>query len=472
MGRDTGSPTEAEDHVRGTARKNGESLTLPDAPREVRFGVTTYLTIWLLLLYAISARQVLGPLGAIGQPSLLVALGAAFLWIAGWTIPGSGLSRDRHPLRPAVLIYLWYSGASFAIAMSRPLTELEASGATRALVTAVAMAGIALLVADGIPTSEQLSKLLRNLVLVGTLLSIIGILQFFTGATFQLRLPGLTWLTDAPGGVGGRSIFNRPRSNTQHPIEFSVVTAALLPLAIHYALYGSTLTRRRNYATCAALIAFAMPLAISRSGLVSLVAGLAVMFLGWGWRRRLYGLLITAIAVPVLWLTIPGIVGTFRSMFTGTDTDPSIQARIDRIPRIMETIREYPWFGRGNGTWSVDDYFLIDNELWVTTIEMGIVGIVATFALIALGIGTAVSVRYLPAADEQSGHLGLAVGASTAALAISILTFDAFHYRILTSTLFLLLGSAGALWRSNAQGPRRPHDTNLPVFSVESSAPR
>ena len=415
--------------------------------------ITAYLSLWLLLLYAVSARQVFGPLGAIGQPALAVSLSAFLIWLAGWLLPDSGLSRAPHPLRPALLLYLGYQVASYAVAMARPLTELESSGATRALVMAVAMAGVGLAVADGCSTNARLTTLLRRVVLAGTLLSLVGILQFFFGSAFQFRLPGLQWQGDVAAGVGGRSIFNRPYGNALHPIEFSVVTAALLPLAIHFAFYAPTISRRRNYATCAALIGLAMPLAISRSGIVSIVAAMGVMALAWNWRRRIYGLGIAAVVVPLMWLTIPGLVGTLRSLFRNTDDDPSIQARIDRVPRIMEHIREYPVFGRGNGTWSVDDYFLIDNELWVTTIEMGIVGIVATFTIILLGAFVALSIRLLPNVDEATGHLGTTIAASIAGLGTSLLTFDAFHYRILTGTLFLLLGAAGALWRLNTFKP-------------------
>jgi hypothetical protein len=78
---------------------------------------------------------------------------------------------------------------------------------------------------------------------------------------------------------------------------------------------------------------------------------------------------------------------------------------------------------------------------------MGIVGLALTAVLLLLGVGVALCIRSLPGADEATGHLGRSVAASIAALGISLVTFDAFHYRILTGTLFLLLGVAGALWR-------------------------
>jgi O-antigen ligase len=428
-----------------------------------RFDAVTLLTIWIVLLFGISARQIVPGFGAIGSPAMLLAISFFLLWVAGWVLPESGLNRDPHPMRTAILVLLSYQLFSYAVAMSRPVTELEQTGSLRALITAFAMAGLALVVADGVQDLQRLTTLLRRVVGGATFVSALGIAQFFTRSPLLARLPGLTWSGEHVGGVGARSIFGRPSGTTLHPIEFSVITASLLPLAIHFALYAPTARQRRNAATAAALIALAVPMSVSRSGLVSLVLGLIVLAFSWSWRRRLNAALITVAAVPILWAAIPGLVGTLVGLFSNTDTDPSIQARLDRRPRIMAQIRERPWLGLGNGTWSTDDYFLIDNELYVTTLEMGLLGISLTIVVIAVGILTALSIRSRRGVTSATAHLAQAVGASTAALAVSILTFDAFHYRILTASLFLLLGAAGALWRVSAPKPEWERQGVLPL---------
>ena len=418
------------------------SAPVRDTPR---VDVVTYLTIWLVLLAGINARQVVGVFGEIGSPALLITIPALLFWAAGWIVPQVGLDRRPHPMRPALLLYVWIMMASYVVAMSRPLTELEASGAGRALVTSLALVGIALLVADGINTLSRLETLLRRLVTAIAFVSLLGIAQFFSGQALQLDIPGLVWNSEA--FLAGRSAFTRPGATTLHPIEFSVVTAAALPLAIHFALMSSDRTARRNFAVASAIIALAVPLSISRSGLLALAVGLLTLSFAWNWRRRFSAAITFVIAVPVLWMAIPGLVGTLISLFEGTDYDPSIQARIDRRPRIMSLIRQRPWLGLGNGTWSVDDYFLIDNEIYVTTLETGITGALVVAGIFATGVFVAIAVKYLPGADASTGHLGHAIGASIASIAISFATFDAFHYRILTGMLFVLLGAAGALWR-------------------------
>ena len=424
-----------------------ESRTRSLVPRLAgRFDVTTYLTLWLILLYGLSARQVVPGVGAIGTPAMLLVLPALLFWVAGWLLPESGLLRGRNPIRAALLVYFGYQVLSFAVAQTRTLTPLETTGALRGLLTATAMAGVGLLVADGVTSLERLNALLRRVVYGITFVSVFGLVQFFTRQPFHVLVPGLTWNTPPPG-LSTRGPFVRPSATTLHAIEFSVITGALLPLAIHFALYSLTMHQRRNAALAAALVALAMPLSVSRSGAVSLTMALVILLAGWRGRRLLNGLLTIVVAIPILWATIPGIVGTFIGMFTGTDDDVSIQARLLRVPRIMELIRERPWLGLGNGTWSREEYFLIDNEVYVTTLEMGILGMALTTLFLGAAVLLALAIRGLPRVDEATRHLCLAVGASVAALSISLTTFDAFHYRILTGTLFLLIGAVGALWQ-------------------------
>lgn len=407
---------------------------------------TTVLSIYLVLLYFINARQVVGFIGAVGTPAMLVGLLAAMLWWFGWVVPAAVPYSRPHPVRAVLFLFVCAMTVSYAVAMARPLTPLEARGADRALIIVIALSGVAFLASDGLPDKEAVTKLLRRLVVVGTMVSLLGVVQFVTGQDLVPVIPGLE-ANHQGRGVLARSIFNRPAGTSLHSIEFSVITAMWLPLAIHFAIYGQSLEQRRNYALASALIAVAIPLSLSRSGLLALMTGLAVLALAWDRRRRLNLILAICASAPILWLSVDGLVGTLASLFTNTGSDPSIQARLDRIPRIMKLIRERPWIGRGNGTFSVEDYFLIDNELFVTTIETGVLGLVMTLAVIVTGIFAGILIKRFPTVDEATGHLAHTVGASIAAAGVSLATFDAFFFHMLTGTLFLLIGAAGALWR-------------------------
>lgn len=408
--------------------------------------VTTVSTVWLLLLYGLSARQVVPPLGGVGTPAMLLAWGAAVWWLAGRLAPDLGGAPGPQPIRAAVLVHAWYMLATTVMVGLRPTTGLEQSGASREILALIGYSGIALLVADGISQRSRLRILLRRLVTAGAAISSLGIIQFVTGAALVLHLPGLTW-NRLPTGVGERSMFNRPAATTLHPIELGVVLAALFPLAIHFVLHAEDDVERRNAMVKALLVGAGIPLTVSRSGLLVLVVGMVVLAAGWSWRRRAHAVAIALASVPLLWLAVPGLVGTLKGLVLNAADDPSVQARIDRIPRVLALVRDYPLFGRGNGTFSRDDYFLLDNEVYVTAIETGLVGVVVTLAFFAVAVVVALWVRTHDLATPEDASLGQALAAGIVGLVVSFATFDAYFYRVLTGTLFLLVGSAGALWR-------------------------
>ena len=141
---------------------------------------------------------------------------------------------------------------------------------------------------------------------------------------------------------------------------------------------------------------------------------------------------------------VNGLVGTLRSLFTSADTDPSVQARLDRTPRVLALIAEHPYFGRGLGTFSIEHDFLLDNEIQKTAIESGLVG---AAILIGLVIVVAVIGIRLRADDDLDRLTSRVLVTTIIGLFISSYTFDSFHYRILTGILFLFIGLIGALHR-------------------------
>ena len=139
----------------------------------------------------------------------------------------------------------------------------------------LALLGVALLAVDALGSRDRITTLLQRLVLVGGLAACIGILEFaFSGFDFRevMLLPGLTANVDLVADT--RSGFDRITAGASHPIEFSVVTAALVPLALHFALHADTGRWRYRLALIALLVA--IPMSVSRSGFLTLAVGLSV----------------------------------------------------------------------------------------------------------------------------------------------------------------------------------------------------
>lgn len=406
----------------------------------------TILTGYLVALYLIPAGLAVGPLGGAGTPAVLIALGTTWWWLLGRFNPEVGLRWERQPLRPVLGAYIWFCLLSVALSRLRPLSALEARGSIRTVIALFAAAGLALLIADGIREMDRLNTLLRRLTTIGALMALVGIIQFATGwdPTQYIRIPGLVMDTDL-GLIGSRSLFNRPHGTALHPIEFGVLCASLVPLGLHFAMTAPDKpTRERAWVTLA-IIAAAAPISVSRSAILSLVVGFSVIFIAWSWPIRARMSALAFVFTCVMWAVVPGLVGTIRNLFVNAATDPSVTARQDRVPRVIELWSQSPWVGRGFGTYNLEDYFLLDNEVYRTAIQVGVVGLALTLAVIFVGVGLARGARHA-STDDKTRHLGQALAASILALASSMATFDAFYYRIWYGTLFVLIGASAALW--------------------------
>lgn len=431
----------------------GADAPIPRPQRDAAW----FFSIWLVLLYSLHARLVLPGLGSVGSPAALLALGAGLWWLTGRLMPSSGLDQDAQPVRTALFVYTGYLVASYGVGATRSLTALEQSGSSRAQILLFAYVSVALLAMDGVRDLERLRTLLRRLTTIGALFAAYGILQSILGEAHLFAPPGLTWNQEIEADVLERGGFARPIASAMHPIEFAVLVGSLLPLAIHFVLHPRTrIDRYRAWAELSLLV-LAVPVSLSRSAVVCAAVAILVLAFGWTWRRRVLALLTGLIIVPIVASLVPAVFSFMVDLFTGADTDPSVQDRIERIPAIMALIRERPWFGWGYGTYSVEDFFLIDNQLWVTLIATGILGLAVTLLLPAVaGVAAIWHARAIDGPAQDVADLGRSIAASIAGLMASTITFTAFSYRTLSFTLFLLIGCAGAHWRLTR--PSRIHD--------------
>jgi polysaccharide biosynthesis protein PslJ len=414
------------------------------------------LTIFLVALFGITARWVIPGTGAIGTPAMVIAFAAAWWWWMTRVNPNLSSDADPNPIRVILLGYLWFVALSWGLGRLRLLSTLEVNGSNRALLTAVGLTGVALVVSDGVRSRLRLETLLRRVVVGGGVLSVVGLLQFFADidlvAGFQI--PGLVPNGEAIQALATRSDLSRAEGTALHSIEFSAVLAMILPLAIHFAMNGRDPRERRRYAVMTAIIGIAIPLSVSRTGILAAAVALVVTAIAWNWRQRIIGLATAGVAAIALGVVVPGLIGTFRWLIFGASEDPSVTARLDRVPLVMEQVSERPWLGWGIGTFSPDEDFLLDNQYFGTLIETGVVGLLIVVALIL----TAMTLCYLTfrhSQDDDTRYLATAIMAGVAVLPVVMYLFDAFFYSILMGVSFLLIGSAGALWRLAVRDTRR-----------------
>ncbi len=409
----------------------------------LRIGPWEFLRVYLVLLFALPANLTIAGTGAIGSPATLLGVVAFGWWIAA-TLLGHRDFAERNVVRIALFCYLGTLLFSWTLGRMRVLTASEASSSDRILIMTVAYAGIALITMDLITSRADIERLVLWITRCAMVMVIVGVIQFFFSINIAsiVQIPGLQANTDFE--LNSRSIFNRPNGTALHAIEFGVVSAALIPLT-----YWLRRVRRSNfdYVVLAGL-AFAVMISLSRSAVLASIVGGLVLLIGLpSWSQRISLVLVASAFVVAAGSVVGGLVGTLRSLFAQTDTDPSVQARIDRIPRVLQWISEYPYLGRGYGTYTPEDYTVLDNQIWTTAIETGLIGV----ALLVIFIGTPVVLAWRSrVGSETDRFLAIALIATILSIFVSSYTFDTFFYRILTSLLYISIGIVGALYRLTA----------------------
>jgi polysaccharide biosynthesis protein PslJ len=401
------------------------------------------LTVLIVLLFAIPSKLVIGPLGSGGTPAEVFSLGLLAWWAITVVLAQRG-PQVRQPVRIGMLLLVTTIMISFICASLRPIEAVESRAAATSTLTAFGWLGILLTAIDAIPSRERLDVLLRRLTIAAGLLAALGILQFLTGQAFTnyIQIPGLH-LNNTLGSVTVRNDFHRPAGTALHPLEFVTVLALCLPVALHYA-FSDTHRPVLRRSLPAVAIAVAIPISISRSGILSAAAVVAVLLVTWPSRRKLLltGLVVVAV---ITYVGAPGLIGTLRDLFTGVAADPGTKSRTGSYPYAWQFLKREPIFGRGFGTF-LPMYRVVDGGYLQTIVEIGIAGLAALLGLFGASVGSCVWIRKHSTNERDAGLAG-ALCASVAALAVTFLTFDSWGYPMANGVTFLLLGCIGALYR-------------------------
>lgn len=447
-----------------------QPLSARPEPRRHPFDAVDAVTVFLVLLVGIPARLVFSPLGAAGTPANMWGLVLLIWWIAHRLIPGRA-TRTFQPVRLAIQFLGLAALLSYSAAFFRPIDIVEIFAADRGLIALAAWSGVALVVADGIVTRARLRRLVERVVSAGSVLAGIGVMQFFTSIDIRpwYHIPFLTVNGDfVLVELNSRSGFNRVSGTANHPIEFSAVLAMILPLALYLAFHADPSRRRRAWLRVA-LIGMAVPLSVSRTGMLGLIVGGLVLFVSWPAKRRWRAIAMLPVLAVGSKLLVPGLLGSIQSLFLHIQSDNSFTGRTQDYAAVARFFSRTPIIGRGWGTLLPDRYILLDNQFLKTLVEAGLVGALALLALFIIGIGTARG-AYHRAPDAEGRDLGQTFAASLAIGLISFVTFDAFAFAMVPAMVFLVVGAAGALWRLSVLQPE-DEPLTIPTKAASTVSP-
>lgn len=428
----------------------------PTAPvRRVLVDAGPFLAVVMLSAYLLPPRLVVSGLGAAGRPVMILGFVLLMWWLATRAVPGLA-TYGRQPVRVTIGVFLVAYLLSYIAGYRRVLDAVESSSADRGLLVTFALIGIALATADGISTRAGLDRLLKRLLLAGMGMAFVGHVQALAGIdlTRYIRPPGLS-LNAPPIGLGARGVgdaFTRVAGTSGHYIEYGVLLAMLLPLAIHYAFFARTTGERQWRWFVVLFLGAGIPFSISRSAIVALGVGLVTLFLAWTLRRQFNALLALVILTVGFRVVQPGLLGTLRSLFANVENDPSIQNRTADYAVVWEYVVVRPWLGIGQGTALPERTLLLDNQFLGTVLAGGLIGLSALILLFAVPFCLARRIRR-NGADEETRHLGQALAALVVVATVSSFTFDSMAFSTFAATFYLAVGAIGALWRLDRTDP-------------------
>ncbi|WP_255769399.1 O-antigen ligase family protein [Pseudarthrobacter sulfonivorans] len=405
----------------------------------------TVLTIGMVLTCAIPSYLSISALGQLGRPGVVWFLGAVLWW--EWSQLQRPIPRViwPQPARRWLALFLGVVLVSYAVNNLAGLPADEARTADSGVLKALSWAGLFLIAHDGIVDRDRLLVLMRRVALIGTLMSALGLLQFWTGQSFvsSLYLPGFA-VGEGFDNIQDRSGFLRAAGTASHPLEYGVVLCMSLPLAITLALSEE---KGRNVLRwlSVGLIGCASVLSVSRSALIGTATALIILMPGWSRSARRRALVIVAAGVLAVYFLVPGMVGTVRGMFAGIAGDSSTQSRTNGYDSAFELASRNLLVGRGLGTF-LPSYRILDNEYLLLLIELGALGLILFAVLVASGIYCVIRTLRL-STDPLVRQLSFALMASLTAGGVMFAFFDALSFPMAAAFMFLILGMSGALWR-------------------------
>ena len=404
-------------------------------------GARTALLVYLVLLLALPQQLIIAPLGFTGSPATIWGLGC-FLWWVWYHVNRAHRVGEPRAVRRAALLFFAAVLLSYTRAMTAPMAADELSVADGGLLRVLSWLGILLLAADGLADLDDWHAVLDWFMALVGLLALLGIVQALTGQVWvdRISIPGLTPNTvvelTAP-----RDGHPRPVGTATHAIEFGqILTMGLLVSSAAASVRGTWMNR-----SVALLCGGCAILVVSRSAVVSIVVGFAVLMSALTHRQRIRGAFLGFLVLLAAFMLQPGLLGTLGRMFTGVGEDASARSRTDSYDYALHAIASHPFVGKGFGTF-LPKYRTLDNQWLLSAIEIGAVGVVALILLMTAVVSSGFrSERRLKARADRV--VARSLSASVLAVCVGMLFYDGFSFPQATDLLFLICGVAAASFR-------------------------
>lgn len=395
-----GRPT-ARGHSSAVPRRSGNHRR-PDADTGRR---TNPWILYVGLASAIvvpTSLAIPGPLRGHGTLPRLLGVLAFALVISHWlyagklTTPGAAHEAPEwRRVRSSLLLFLTFLCAFGLLAQIGQAPASAQSMTMRTITLLLAVVGFTYYARFCLDSPRRIFSLLYVLVAAGSLNGLVGAAQTFARLDWIALLDRLGLaVTVGSGDALTRGDFLRVVGTTVQPIEFSVVSACLIPFAVYLSFHGPSLGGRAAGALGALIMLATLPLSVSRGGLLITAVGLMIMLFGLAPKQRIKAL---AAAVPLAGLTslaMPGLAATIIESVTTAGEDSSIRGRLQDYPAVMESVSGNLFFGRAIHLRGM----ILDNQWLGLLVLTGLFG-VALYA--AVFVTTLVAASVVPWRDDM-----------------------------------------------------------------------
>ena len=246
---------------------------------------------------------------------------------------------------------------------------------------------------------------------------------------------------------------------TGHGLAIASMLAMAFPFAIAYWFQASTTREKVFYFfVTAILLAGALATIRKSAAIVPAAALLALLVLR---PRDMIRLAPAGVAILVMiQILAPGAGAQIKSQLTSffeNRQSASTQGRTSDYEAIRPDRLAHPVLGRGFGTYSPDEYRILDNQYLGLSITTGLVGVAAYLALVLSVIFTSVST--IRSRDPIRGPPALAAAAGAAGFGMASALFDVLAFPQAPYIFFFLAGLAvvasGRLPRAAAAAAER-----------------
>lgn len=403
-----------------------------------------------------------GPLKSNGSPAKLIAIMCFGLAVLGFVLVRR--TRTTRVVQPGVILILLFFLLQllvYGVGMINPGDAILQASKTRAILNLLANVGLVLFILVRIKTSRQRTFLLGCLAIGLAYNCTAGLLQSMThiDLRFYLQPPGFVFNTDEldlaiRGGV------KRVLGTTLHPIEFSLVAAVTVPLAIYFAGNAAKRWTRVGAMFLCVLALISMPAAVSRTGVIGIAVALFVYMWYFNVRQIATALAVGTAMLVSYAMIAPSVTTALWATITGAREDDSIAERISDYAQVSRTFREHPLFGLGLGGAPPAEYGVLDNEWLQALVQGGLLGVTAML-VIALGgiLGFAAALR--SAATSAERNQAYALGSMFMGVLVCSYFFDLFSFVQAARILFI---SFALMWSTYTIpiSPPATLETHLP----------